>query len=84
LVEHATVVVGSAILVLAVTLLLLALLHTLAAREPSNAGTATDASTTLTLPGGTPAFQEHGVLHAPPGYAPPAIWTPRTGPGPVR
>jgi hypothetical protein len=83
-IEHATVVVGSAILVLAVTLLLLALLHTHAAREPSSAGTATDAATTLTLPDGTPAFQEHGVLHVPARYAPPGIWTPKTGPGPVR
>jgi hypothetical protein len=78
------VVVGSALLVLAVTLLVLALLQTLTARGPSSAVTATDAATPLMLPGGALAFQEGGVLYVASGYAPPGMWTPKTGPGPVR
>jgi hypothetical protein len=83
-IEHAAVVGGSALVILALTLLLLTLVRTLAAREPSSGEVATGAATALTLPEGTPAFREHGVLYAPSGYAPPGIWTPKTGPGPVR
>jgi hypothetical protein len=82
--EQAAVVVGSALLILAVTLLVLALLQTLAARGPSNAVTATDAATPLMLPGVALAFEERGIVYAPSSYAPPGIWTPKAGPGPVR
>ncbi len=32
---------------------------------------------------GTGVTQRNGILHAPRGYAPPGLWTPRSGPGPV-
>jgi hypothetical protein len=80
--EHATLLIVSAVLVLALTILLLALVRTLADRESVRAGGAS--ATSLTLPVETPAFQERGVIYAPSGYAPPGIWTPKSGPGPVR
>jgi hypothetical protein len=79
------VLVASAALLLALTLLLLAVTRSVTERGVSSSGGTQHAAwTSMSLPGGVPATEEGGIVYAPSGYSPPGIWTPSTGPGPVR
>lgn len=76
--------VGSALAVLALTLVLLALAAGGVGGDPATTAPPPGAiGGPVTLPGGIAAVAEGGIVHAPHSYAPPGIWTPKSGPGPV-
>ena len=70
--------------ILALTLLMLGLVG----RDPSTASTGPAGPSGVTgaplsLPGGVEAVWDGEVIHAPSRYAPPGLWTDRSGPGPI-